>query len=391
LKSELILMPASQQVALLFLSRDGSPLPNEPVWRAFFEAAARLQLQPAAATAAEAAAEQGAASSIQDLIGDRPLHPALEPQKPWTLPGYKIQHELTRGAKRLWPRMSPSLLLKNISGLRSSNSSSSSRSKRPAWLQFSASSVPEEQLLLQAEMQRLLRLAPQQGPTSVVADHPQQRRQKNTNDYTLVRDPMKQLNTIEQAAALEAQLQRTAHITRKVEASNQGLRQGWWQPQQQEQEQQAGLLGASSSSNDSRRGPLHPVLAQQQLFSVYVHSPDGMLLPSSSIFSGSELRVRLNTTQGYAQHVLAEAAVLLLRAALQDESNVHFVMVSDTSIPLYPPQVRGRKQQRGCRKQRLNVLQVARTGDSTTYRVRARFCCKQSQQAKAQEALLQEA
>ncbi|WIA35555.1 hypothetical protein OEZ86_003980 [Tetradesmus obliquus] len=43
--------------------------------------------------------------------------------------------------------------------------------------------------------------------------------------------------------------------------------------------------------------------------------------------------------KGYAQHVLAETAVLLLRAALQDESNVHFVMVSDTSIPLYPPQV----------------------------------------------------
>jgi hypothetical protein len=32
--------------------------------------------------------------------------------------------------------------------------------------------------------------------------------------------------------------------------------------------------------------------------------------------------------------------VLLLRAALQDASNVQFVMVSDTSIPLYPPQVR---------------------------------------------------
>jgi hypothetical protein len=38
--------------------------------------------------------------------------------------------------------------------------------------------------------------------------------------------------------------------------------------------------------------------------------------------------------------VLAEAALLLLRAALQDASNVHFAMVSDTSVPLYPPQVR---------------------------------------------------
>jgi hypothetical protein len=40
-----------------------------------------------------------------------------------------------------------------------------------------------------------------------------------------------------------------------------------------------------------------------------------------------------------AQHVLAEAEVLLLRAALGDAANTKFVMVSDSSIPLYPPQV----------------------------------------------------
>jgi hypothetical protein len=188
-------------------------------------------------------------------------------------------------------------------------------------------------------MQRLLQLAPQQGPASIVADHPQQqRRQPQKNDNTLVRDPMKQLNTVEQAAALESQLENTALVPCSVESSlDRRPRLGWGHGQQQQQQQ--GLQGSSSSS-DSRRGPIHPVLAQQQLFSVYVHSPDGMLLPPASIFSGAELRVRLNTTQGYAQHVLAEAAVLLLRAALQDESNVHFVMVSDTSIPLYPPQVR---------------------------------------------------
>jgi hypothetical protein len=327
-----LLFCALPQVALLFLARDGSPLPNEPVWQAFFEAAARMQLQPAAAAAAAAAAERGAASSIQDLLGSKPLHPELQNHKPWTHPGYKIQHGLTRGAKRLWPRMSPSQLLKNLSGLRSSNSSSS---RRPAWLQFSANSVPRERLFLQKEMQRLLQLAPQQAPVSIVADHPLQPQQRQKkNDNTLVRDPMSQLSTIEQAAALEAQLGNTASSLHNIEAPIPGLRRGWWQQQQQDFH--------GSSSSDSRRGPIHPVLAQQQLFSVYVHSPDGMLLPSSSIFSGTELRVRLNTTQGYAQHVLAEAGVLLLRAALQDASNVQFVMVSDTSIPLYPPQVRAR-------------------------------------------------
>jgi hypothetical protein len=354
------------QVALLFLARDSSPLPNEPVWRAFFEAAARLQLQPGAATAAAAAAERGAASSIQDLLGSRTLHPELENHKPWTHPGYKIQHGLTRGAKRLWPRMLPGQLLKNLSGLRSSNSSSSSSSRRPAWLQFSANSLPRERLFLHKEVQRLLQLAPRQAPASIVADHPQQPQQRQKkNDNTSVRDAMSQLSTIEQAAALEEQLEHTASSSQSIDAPTPGLRRGWWQQQQQQQQDLHG-----SSSSDSRRGPIHPVLAQQQLFSVYVHSPDGMLLPSSSIFSGTELRVRLNTTQGYAQHVLAEAGVLLLRAALQDASNVHFVMVSDTSIPLYPPQVRGcSKHSKGTAGKQHDTADTAGTQHYTACRI----------------------
>jgi hypothetical protein len=78
---------------------------------------------------------------------------------------------------------------------------------------------------------------------------------------------------------------------------------------------------------------------QHQLFSVYVHTPAGVLLPSSSVLSGCELSVRLNTTRGWAQHVLAEAAALLLAAALSDPLNTKFVLLSDTSIPLYTPQV----------------------------------------------------
>lgn len=89
---------------------------------------------------------------------------------------------------------------------------------------------------------------------------------------------------------------------------------------------------------------------QQQhhaLFSVHVHTTAGMLLPRDSLFSGCELPVRLNTTRGYAQHVLAEAGALLLAAALSDPLNAKFVLVSDTSIPLYPPQV----SERHCSRQ----------------------------------------
>jgi hypothetical protein len=167
----------------------------------------------------------------------------------------------------------------------------------------------------------------------LTAAQDQQQQQQNYHqpeEEATPREQLKQLHTVEQAAAQEAELRSAADPYRRIAAGVLGLTRS---------RQQQGLQ-SSSSSSDSRRGPIHPVLAQQQLFSVYVHSPDGMLLPPASIFSGAELRVRLNTTQGYAQHVLAEAAVLLLRAALQDESNVHFVMVSDTSIPLYPPQVR---------------------------------------------------
>jgi hypothetical protein len=79
--------------------------------------------------------------------------------------------------------------------------------------------------------------------------------------------------------------------------------------------------------------------AQQPLFSVYVHTPVGQLLPRTSLFSGCELRVRVNSTRGYAQHVLAEAEALLLWAALADAHNARFALVSDSSIPLHAPHV----------------------------------------------------
>lgn len=97
------------------------------------------------------------------------------------------------------------------------------------------------------------------------------------------------------------------------------------------------------------------------LFSVYVHTTDGMLLPRDSLFAGCELPVRLNTSQGYAQHVLADAGALLLAAALSDPLNAKFVLVSDTSIPLYPPQVDETLQQAERHQQLAAALQSAET------------------------------
>jgi hypothetical protein len=101
----------------------------------------------------------------------------------------------------------------------------------------------------------------------------------------------------------------------------------------------ASLGLASPAEQDVSAKPASDEYQQHALFSVYVHTTAGALLPHDSVLSGCELPVRLNTTRGYAQHVLTEAAALLLRAALSDPLNAKFVLVSDTSLPIYPPQV----------------------------------------------------
>lgn len=103
-----------------------------------------------------------------------------------------------------------------------------------------------------------------------------------------------------------------------------------YEPRQQQQRQQQRSL------------QLDPVYTRQRLFSIYVHPPPGLQLPAGSLFSGLELPevLRVNTTQAYAQHAVAQAELALLRAALFDRSNVKFVLVSDSSIPIYQPEVR---------------------------------------------------
>uniref|UniRef100_A0A383VRB6 Uncharacterized protein n=1 Tax=Tetradesmus obliquus TaxID=3088 RepID=A0A383VRB6_TETOB len=324
---------AAPKVALLLLVRDGSPLPNEPAWRAFLESAARLQLQPVASRAAAAAARHTAASSVRDVLGGKPLHPALKPQPPWTYPGYRMQHNLTPGALQVTAHE----LSKHLKQRAHRAGSNSSSSHVASWLQFSAALLPSEQPLLQAAVQRLhqaaheddaaaQRLKQEPQPTAAAA-------------AAAALGPLQQVATAQQAAALEAQEQSSGTSALQV-LKNSVLwllgRRTWNQPRPLQQQAAAAQQGSSA---DSRRLPLHPLIQQQQLFSVYVHTPHGQLLPAGSLFAGCELRWSVNTTRGYAQHVLAEAAVLLLRAALQDELNSHFVVLSDTSIPIYPPQV----------------------------------------------------
>ena len=101
---------------------------------------------------------------------------------------------------------------------------------------------------------------------------------------------------------------------------------------------------ASSSSKNGtkpllRPVPEHPAYAAQDLFNVYLHTDINHTISKHSIFAGRQLLELQDTTYGYAQHALVDAMVLLLKAALAEPENVKFVLVSDTSVPLYPPEV----------------------------------------------------
>lgn len=85
------------QVALLILVKDS--IANEAVWRAFFNAAAQLQLAPHVAKPAAAAAQHTSKASVADAVGSStPLHPDLGTLPELFYPGYRVQHGLTPGA-----------------------------------------------------------------------------------------------------------------------------------------------------------------------------------------------------------------------------------------------------------------------------------------------------
>ncbi|KAI3434431.1 hypothetical protein D9Q98_002508 [Chlorella vulgaris] len=79
------------------------------------------------------------------------------------------------------------------------------------------------------------------------------------------------------------------------------------------------------------------VIAQQDLFSVYVHTLPGFTYPNTSIFSGHQINRRVYVHWG--QYTVAEAERRLIWFALQEPRNARFVLVSETCTPLYPPHV----------------------------------------------------
>lgn len=74
-------------------------------------------------------------------------------------------------------------------------------------------------------------------------------------------------------------------------------------------------------------------ISWDDIFSVYIHPHPDHRFPASSFFAGHEIIDRVNVQWG--RHSMIEAERLLLRAALQDPLNSHFVLLCETSIPLY--------------------------------------------------------
>ena len=84
------------------------------------------------------------------------------------------------------------------------------------------------------------------------------------------------------------------------------------------------------------RANTHPI-ADQDLFSVYVHVPNGVHYSLESTFAPYVLGTRLDTQWG--THSITDAMRAILAEGLKDERNQVFVTVSDDAMPLRHPTV----------------------------------------------------
>lgn len=316
------------QVALLFLVKGG--LANEAVWRAFFQSAAQLQLHPNVAAAAAEAAQRNSKFTAADAIGhNTPMHPNVGDFPSYVYPGYRMQHGLSPGGAP--PPVEARTLQAAVAGQLFPGNSSSGHSGDSSV--FPGAAYDWEAGLLQQAAKELhsQSLAKDVSSVATVTSTAQQQQPW---------DPNNQLSTMHQALAAAA-AQGISTSTDKATGSLPAEDQHQWHIDHTRC--LTFISGNSSTAGKQQTGQPAGSARQQQpqhdLFSVYVHTAAGVLLPKDSLLSGCELPVRLNTTGGYAQHVLAEAAALLLTAALSDPLNAKFVLISDTSIPLYPPQV----------------------------------------------------
>lgn len=328
------------QVALLFVAKDR--LDNEAVWRAFFQSAAQLQLHVAAA-AAKAALGNSKTTATDALNPGMQPHPDVGSFAPFVYPGYRVQHGLTPGADPAPPPPPPRPVV--LAGVGSGGAaagqpavaSTAQHNQQPQQAAgvdgtgvFPGAANAWEAAALRGAIHEL---TTEHDAALAASDSRVQQQQPQGPEPQQPWNVYKQLSTLRDALAVVAGQEsstggaknNTSSATRSQHLMQLGARVD-------EARCQAQLSNPSAGSVATHSG--HP------LFSVYVHTPAGVLLPRSSILSGCELAVRLNTTRGYAQHVLAEAEALLLAAALSDPLNTKFVLVSDTSIPLYTPQVR---------------------------------------------------
>jgi hypothetical protein len=92
---------------------------------------------------------------------------------------------------------------------------------------------------------------------------------------------------------------------------------------------------ASKMSQKCKNAP--SVIDDQQLFNVYMHSASPELVDCNSIFAKYQVSNRVYTKHGYCQFATMAGSLALLKTALSNPENTHFMQLSDTSIPLYHP------------------------------------------------------
>lgn len=91
-----------------------------------------------------------------------------------------------------------------------------------------------------------------------------------------------------------------------------------------------------SKVDGSTENKMENAIDSQHLYSVYVHAPpdfDGY--SNDSLWAGRIIQKRVETSWG--SHTLVEATRNLLWEAYKDPLNTHFVLLSESDIPLYDP------------------------------------------------------
>lgn len=111
-----------------------------------------------------------------------------------------------------------------------------------------------------------------------------------------------------------------------------------WLPYQGLEAAKGAACGGAEAPWQRLRGSCGAASSQQQqhLFKLYVHAlPNFTGYDPGSIFHDALIPDRVVTEWGGMSLVIAER--LLLQAALRDESNTRFLLISDSGIPLYDP------------------------------------------------------